>query len=172
MILTLVSPDNPILSKKVENFNFKNPPTDPNQLARDLYETLMNTSYIGLSAPQVGLPYRAFALRTVPGIVCYNPRVVDVSTEQLILDETCLTFKHLSLPIKRPKMIKVRYAEPNGQVKTETYTGLTARYFLHELDHLDGILYTSKAKKFHLERAQRKQTHLNRETKRKSKELA
>lgn len=171
MILKHVKPDSPILKQKTDPFNFSSPPTDPIQLAKDLYETLMNTKYIGLSAPQVGLPFRVFALRTTPGIVCFNPRIVDTSSEELLLDEMCMTFAHLAVPVKRPKKIKVRYFEPNGNVKTETFDGMTARYFLHELDHLDGILYTERANKMHVERAMRKQKLLMRQLKRESKDI-
>lgn len=171
MILKHVKPDSPILKQKTDPFSFSNPPTDPIQLAKDLYETLMNTKYIGLSAPQVGMPFRVFALRTTPGIVCFNPRIVDTSSEELLLDEMCMTFAHLAVPVKRPKKIKVRYFEPNGNVKTETFDGMTARYFLHELDHLDGILYTERANKMHVERAMRKQKILMRQLKRESKDV-
>lgn len=166
MILKHVKPDSEILKQKTENFNFIEPPVDPIQLAKDLYETLMSTKYLGLAAPQVGLPYRVFALRTQPGIVCFNPRVVDESTEELVLDEMCMSFLHLAVPVKRPKKIKVRYFEPNGVVKTETFDGMTARYFLHELDHLNGILYTERANKIHVERAMRKKKQLDRQMKR------
>lgn len=171
MILKHVSPDSPVLKQPTELFNFREPPTDPIQLAKDLYETLMETKYLGLSAPQVGLPYRVFALRTVPGIVCFNPRVVDRSSEEIILDEMSMTFAHLAVPVKRPKKIKVRYFEPNGNVKTETFDGMTARYFLHQLDNLDGIVYTERANKVHLERAMRKKKKLDREAKRNQKEI-
>lgn len=168
MILELVKNDNPILKQKVELFNFGNPLIDPTELSVNLYETLMSSNYIGLAAPQVGLPYRAFALRTQPGIVCFNPRIVDVSEETVTMEEVCLSFPALTLPVKRPKKIKVRYAEPNSIVKTATFDGMTARYFLHELDHLDGVLYTEKANKFHLDRALRKQTQTLRQAKAKN----
>ena len=170
MIFKHVKPDSPILNQVTEQFNFSNPPTDPIQLAKDLYETLMSTKYLGLSAPQVGLPYRVFALRAQPGIVCFNPRIVDTSSEELLLDEMCMSFAHLTVPIRRPKKIKVRYVEPNGNVKTETFDGLTARYFLHELDHLNGILYTQKANKMHVERAMRKKIQTERRLKRDQKD--
>jgi len=166
MILKCVGSYSPVLRQKAEIFNYAKPQVDPIQLAKDLYETLMSTNYLGLSAPQVGMPIRVFALRTNPGIVCFNPRVVDISTEEIILDEMCMSFLHLAVPIKRPKKIKVRYFEPNGNVKTETYDGMTARYFLHELDHLDGILYTEKANKIHVERAMRKKKQMDRQAKR------
>jgi len=165
MILELIKNDNPILKQKIDLFDFGNPPIDPTELSINLYETLMSSNYVGLSAPQAGLPYRAFALRTQPGIVCFNPRIVDVSAETVLLDEVCLSFPALTLPIKRPKRIKVRYAEPNSIIKTATFDGMTARYFLHELDHLDGILYTNKTNKFHLDRALRKQTQTLRQAK-------
>ena len=165
MILKFVKNDSPILKQRVDLFDFSNPLIDPTELSVNLYETLMSSNYVGLAAPQVGLPYRAFALRTQPGIVCFNPRIVDVSEEMVLLDEVCLSFPALTLPIKRPKKIKVRYAEPNSIIKTATFDGMTARYFLHELDHLNGMLYTSKANKFHLDRALRKQTQTLRQAK-------
>lgn len=168
MILQNIEADNPLLRQKTEMFNFADPPTDPIELAKTLYETLMASKFIGLAAPQVGLPYRAFALRSHPGIVCFNPRIVDVSSETLLLDEVCMTFPQLAVPVKRPKKIKVRYSEPSGETKTAVFEGMTARYFMHELDHLDGKLYTDDANKFHLDRAKRKQKILQRQVKAKS----
>jgi peptide deformylase len=170
MILKLISHNNPVLRTKCDIFNYAVPQVDPIELSKNLYETLMSTKYLGLSAPQVGLPLRVFALRTTPGIVCFNPRVVDRSEEVILLDEMCMSFEHLAVPIKRPKKIKVRYFEPNGNVKTEVFDGLTARYFLHELDHLDGILYTQHANKMHLERAMRKKKLIDRQSKRDQKD--
>jgi peptide deformylase len=165
MILKYIESDNPLLRQKTEMFNFADPPIDPSELARNLYETLMSSKFIGLAAPQVGLPYRAFALRTQPGIVCFNPRIVDVSSETLLLDEVCVSFPQLAIPVKRPKKIKVRYSEPSGETKTVVFEGMTARYFMHELDHLEGKLYTDNANKFHLDRAKRKQKILQRQIK-------
>lgn len=166
MILKLVPQDSPILRLTSEIFNYARPQMDAVELATNLYETLMSTKYLGLSAPQAGIQLRVFALRTSPGIVCFNPRIVDRSEEEIILDEMCMSFEHLAVPIKRPKRIKVRYFEPNGNVKTETFDGMTSRYFMHELDHLDGILYTQRANKMHVERALRKKKVLDRQAKR------
>lgn len=171
MILKLVSSNSPILRRSSEIFNYAVPQCDAIELAKNLYETLMSTKYLGLSAPQVGIPCRVFALRTVPGIVCFNPKVVDTSTEEIILDEMCMSYPHLAVPIKRPKKIKVRYFEPNGNVKTEVFEGMTARYFLHELDHLEGMVYTDRANKMHLERALRKKKSLDRQFKRNQKDV-
>ena len=171
MIFKHVKPDDKILTQNTEPFSFANPPTDPIALATNLYETLMATDYLGLSAPQVGLPYRVFALRTTPGIVCFNPRIVDRSTEELTLDEMSMTHKHLIVPVKRPKKIKVRFTLPNGEVKTEVFDGMTARYFMHHLDYLDGVVYTQRANKLHYQRALRKKKILDRQNKREQKDI-
>ncbi len=152
-------------------FSFSDPPIDPIELAKDLYETLMETKYLGLSAPQVGLPYRVFALRTTPGIVCFNPKIVDRSNEELLLDEMSMTHEHLIVPVKRPKKIKVRFTLPNGEVKTEVFDGMTARYFMHHLDYLDGVVYTQRANKLHYQRALRKKKILDRQNKREQKDI-
>lgn len=162
MILKLVEQDHPALHTTTETFDFGSPPTDPIQLAKDLYETMVENKGLGLAAPQVGLPYRAFALYAVPGIVCFNPRIVDVSNETILLEEGCLTIPHLFLKVKRPRKIKVRYTEPNQNIVTKILDGMTARCFLHELDHLNGLMYTKRANKIHLERALRKKKELDR----------
>lgn len=166
MILELVPHDSEVLSTKTEAFDFANPPTDPIQLAKDLYETMLSNKGLGLAAPQVGLPYRAFAMAASPGIVCFNPRVVDQTSEEVLLEEGCLSYPNLFLKIKRPKTIKVRYVEPNGNPVTKTLTGMTARCFLHELDHLNGLNYTRRASRVHLERAKRQKKELDRMIKR------
>lgn len=166
MILHLVEQDDPSLQTPSKSFDFSNPPTDPIELAKNLYETMLHHKGLGLAAPQVGIGYRVFAMASNPGIVCFNPRLIDTSEEHIVLDEGCLTFPNLFVKMRRPRRIKVRYTEPNGNVVTQVFEGMTARCFLHELDHLDGILYTLKANKIHLDRARREQKKLNRLVKR------
>lgn len=166
MIFDLVDPSHPALSQQIQPFDFASPPTDPIQFAKDLYETMMHHNGLGLAANQCGFPYRAFALKANPGIVCFNPRIVDETTEQLYLDEGCLTFPYLVLKVKRPKNIKVRYIEPNGNVVTQKFIGMTARVFLHEYDHLQGINFKHKANPIHLERGLRQQKIIQRQQKR------
>jgi peptide deformylase len=165
MIRNLVDYKDPILKEATPTFDFQNPPTDPIELAHDLAQTLIQNNGIGLAAPQIGLPYRAFAMMGEKIIVCFNPKIVDTSTEQLYLEEGCLSFPEFILKVKRPKKIKVRYTEPNGNVETKVFDGMTARVFQHELDHLDGIVYTGKANKIHLEQARKAKKKLQRSIK-------
>lgn len=162
MILNLVHHDHPVLKTVTESFDFVQPPTDPIQLAKDLYETMVENKGLGLAAPQVGLPYRVFSLYSVPGIVCFNPRIVDFSHETIVLEEGCLSFTHLFIKVKRPRRIKVRYQEPNGTPQTRVLDGMTARCFMHELDHVNGITFLQRANKIHIERAYRKKKEIDR----------
>ena len=154
MILSLVKSDDPILREEMPLFDFANPPCDPIELAKNLTETMLANNGLGLSANQVGLRYRVFAISCNPVYVCFNPRIVDQTNSNVILmDEGCLSFPNLFLKIKRPRTIKVRFTKPNGDTETIKFDGITARCFLHELDHLNGIVFTSKANSYHLEKA-------------------
>jgi len=169
MIYSLVSCDNKILHTPTEDFNFNDPPTDPVQLVNDMIETMANNKGMGLAAPQIGLPYRVFVLWSKETLACFNPKIIDSTSEEVILEEGCLSYPFLFVKIKRPKSIKVRFADPFGIIRTEKFTGMTARCFLHELDHLNGIDYTKRATQFHLASAYRRQKMLSRQIKRAEK---
>jgi peptide deformylase len=155
MIATILDRTNPILREVMPTFDFKNPVIDPIQLYTDLAETMREYDGMGLSANQIGVRTRAFVMRAEEIIGVFNPRVVDASTETVILEEGCLSYANLFVKIKRPKSIKVRFTTPDGETATKTFTGMTARVFLHELDHLDGIAHTSRANTYHLEQARK-----------------
>lgn len=145
VVHALVKDTDPILSQVMPKFDFDNPVVDPIQLAYDLVESMRHHKGIGLSANQIGLPYRVFAMEAVPALVCFNPKLIDVSSEEILLEEGCLSFPGLGIKIKRPRHIKVRYAEPSGEIMTRKFTGMAARCFLHELDHMDGTKYIDRA---------------------------
>jgi peptide deformylase len=152
----LVPADDPILREEQTVFDFQSPPTDPIELAHELVQHMMYYDGMGLAAPQLGLPYRVFAVRAKPNLVIFNPEVVDFTDEEIKLEEGCLTFPNLFMKVKRPKSIKVRYDEPNGSVQTKVFTGMTARIFLHEMDHLDGILFIDRVSDLTLKMAKKK----------------
>ena len=155
--MKLVNQNDPILTTPCEFFDFANPPINPFDLAKDLVKTLYDNNGIGLSANQVGIPYRVFAMRGVPeNFVCFNPKLVQPSEMEIILEEGCLTYPGLLVKIKRPQHIRVRFTTPNGETLTKQFTGMTARIFQHELDHLDGIIFYNKANRYHRDQALRK----------------
>jgi len=155
MIHDLMDKNHSILKTELDKFDFQNPPTDPIQLAHDLAETMLAKGGIGISANQIGLPYRVFAMMAEKIIVCFNPILLSASDEQIVLEEGCLSYPNLFVKIKRPQEIRVRYTEPNGNIITEKFSGMTARVFQHELDHLNGIVYTKRANLIHLEQAKK-----------------
>lgn len=155
MIHTLVPSNSPILKQKMEEFDFSNPPTDPVQLAHDLAETMLDNNGLGISANQMGLPYRVFAIKAEKIIVCFNPKIVDYSEETIYLEEGCLSYPDLYIKVKRPRTIKMRYTEPNGNTLTTVFSGLTARVALHEFDHMEGITYLQRANRFHVDQAKK-----------------
>lgn len=165
MIYDLVPDNHPILKQKMEPFDFANPPVDPLELVSDLAETMLSHNGIGISANQCGLPYRVFVIKGIELIPCFNPRIIDTSEDQLVLEEGCLSFPNLFVKVKRPQVIKVRYTLPNGETVTEKYQDLTARVFQHELDHLDGICHLSRANRIHLEQAKKLKKKLDRKQK-------
>ncbi len=125
---------------------------------------MMELNGLGISANQLGLPYRVFVMRTAPELtICFNPRLVDASTEQVVLlEEGCLSYPGLHVKIKRPAHIKVRYQTVTGDTVTDKFTGLTARVFLHELDHMNGVDFISRAGPMAKDLAMRKWKKLQR----------
>jgi peptide deformylase len=155
--MKLVRDDDPILTRECDNFDFSNPPFDPVEFAQELVKHMYEWNAIGLAANQVGVPYRVFAMRGAPeNFVCYNPRVVQPSDQTIVLEEGCLSYPGLFVKIKRPQHVRVRFSLPNGDVRTETFTGMSARTFQHELDHVDGIRFYDRANRYHRDQAFKK----------------
>ena len=101
---------------------------------------------IGLSANQCGFEYRVFVMGAGEEYVAYfNPKILSSSGEKH-MEEGCLSFPFLNLHITRPETVEVEYQDYNGEKRTKTFNGISARCFLHELDHMNGIVYTSRVK--------------------------
>jgi peptide deformylase len=155
--MKLVNNTDPILKQACEKFDFSNVPFEPIEFAKNLVKTMYENNGIGLAANQVGVPYRVFAMRSSPeNFVCFNPRIVQPSEEEIILEEASISYPKLLVKIKRPRHVRVRFQTPNGDTRTETFTGLTARMYQHLVDQLDGLVYYNKANKYHRDLAFKK----------------
>lgn len=152
----LIDADSEILREELDTFSFVEPPVDPIEFAHVLTKHMLHYGGIGLAANQLGLPYRVFAIKSDPIMVCYNPVLVDATTNEIALEEGCLTFPDLIFKVKRPESIKMRYQQPNGEIVTNMYTGMTARVMQHELDHLDGVLFIDRVSNLVLDMARKK----------------
>lgn len=134
---------------------------DMQELLADLADTLKYASDpegVGLSLPQIGHNLRGFATYLEKKIRIYvNPEILDQS-EDLILGGTqerpvlegCLSIPHLYGPVPRPKNIKIKALNEKGEEITKTLSSFPARVFMHEYDHLEGILFTDYTKKHNL----------------------
>lgn len=151
--MNLVKYPDPILTTPCEKFDFANPPLDPNKLVKDLLEFMIENNSIGLSANQVGIPYRVFVTRGDPNFAIFNPKIVSVGNELTFLDEGCLSFPGVTCKIKRYNEVRLRFQMPSGIVTTKVFNGLTAKVIQHEMDHLDGILFYNRANKYHRDKA-------------------
>ena len=152
----LVDPSWPVMNRPTTEFDFANPPTNPDEFASTLVETCKKNNGLGLSANQCGYPYRVFVMGSGDDyIACFNP--VLVSTEgEAHMPEGCLSFPLLNLNITRPRTINVEYQDWTGTKHTAKFDGMTARIFVHELDHMNGIVYTSRAKPLALKSGMKK----------------
>lgn len=153
-IYPLVDKFSDILSVETPDFNFANPTIDPKFLAVSLLRTMMKHGGVGLAAPQVGLIHRCFVMGAANGngYACFNPKII-LSAGETAFEEGCLTFKGLYLNIKRPEQIDVEYQDMTGVTHQATFDGLTSRTFQHELDHLNGVVYTSLVDRYTLDKA-------------------
>jgi peptide deformylase len=155
--MNLVMGNDPILTKMCNEVSFTNPPFDIIDFSKQLVKYMYDSNGIGLAANQVGVPYRIFAMRGAPeNFVCINPKIIMPGTEEVVLEEGCLSYPGLLVKIKRPQHIRVRFNTPNGDVLTKQFTGMTARIFQHELDHLNGVVFYNKANRFHRDQAMKK----------------
>ena len=155
-VFDLVAEDAEILRRKLAEFDFSNPPVNPNEFASTLVETCKKNQGLGLSANQCGFPHRVFVMGANDDYVAFfNPKVVE-STGEAHMIEGCLSFPLLGLRITRPQEIVVEYQDFLGAKHTTKLNGISARCFLHELDHMNGIVYTDRAKPLALKSGQDK----------------
>ena len=123
--------------------------TEIEQLVDDMTATMYAAPGIGLAAPQIGVPLRVFVIDLTIGqksgslIVMINPEFVERDGMQLE-QEGCLSVPGFEATVVRPARVVVRGLDRSGQEQTVEGTGLLARAFQHEMDHLEGILFVDR----------------------------
>lgn len=136
-ILTDKEPALHKVCKKVEKFDWR-----LHKLLDDMRETLIDSNGVGLAAPQVGILRRVVLVDTGEEILeLVNPELLETDGEQ-VGAEGCLSVPGKYGLVKRPFYAKVRAQDRFGEWYEAEGEEITARCFCHELDHLDGILYT------------------------------
>ncbi len=139
----IVKYGDPVLRKKsrvVEKFDSK-----LSDLIDDMIQTMNNAEGVGLAAVQVGILKRVVIVDVGEGpIELVNPEIIEESNEKQITPEGCLSLPGQSGNTVRPMTVKVKAQDRNGKWYIHKGTGLKAKAFCHEIDHLDGILYIDK----------------------------
>ena len=165
--MKLITSPNSVLKTKAVEWDF-NTDTDAAALEVDMVKLMIAANGIGLAANQVGILKRVFAIRLEDQVpfCMFNPKVITVSKELQTGNEGCLSFPDLWLDINRPQTVEAEYFDRQGKECKITLTGIDARCFLHELDHLDGVCFTDKISQLKLAMAIKKQRKRNGRTKR------
>ena len=139
----VVQTGDPVLRQKcteVKNFN-----KELCDLLDDMKVTVRAEQGAGLAAPQVGVPLRVVVIDVGEGYFeLVNPVIISTKGEQTGA-EGCLSVKGKQGTVTRPNKVKAEYRDRKGKKHKFTADGFFARAVCHELDHLDGILYTDKA---------------------------
>ena len=166
MIYKLLPPNDPRVLSGIAEFNIdifkEDEKIELKEFVDNMFETMKKYGGIGLSANQVGKPYRMFVMGDLPNIskgkkwVCINPKITNVTQDLIRYKEGCLTFPFLFLDIERPQDISVEYLDENLEKKEEHMTGIVARCFQHEFDHMQGIVFTEHVSKLKLDMAMKK----------------
>lgn len=114
-------------------------------LAAGMIESMTVANGIGISGNQVGVLKRIIVvLVNEEPKVMVNPEIVFISDEVCKIEEGCLSFPGQYYEIERPEKVTVKYRDLSGHPVLETYGGLVARCILHELDHLDGVVFLKR----------------------------
>ena len=167
--MDLLPEDHPVLHQEPLTWIFDPPQADPKFMYTIMLENMVYHHGLGLSANQIGMPVKVFAMRVDESdntIVCFNPEILEESEEMVMMSEGCLSYPFLYLKKRRPKELSVRYQNVDGDF-IDTYFGeLAARVFHHEMDHMKGKTFLDGVSKISLQLARKKQKVLLKKNKR------
>ena len=158
MIIELIGENDPYLREVPEEYTFeKSMEYEPEELKNILIENMKHYDGYGLSANQLGIPYKVFALiKDGDPIICFNPEVKEYSEETNYVKEGCLTFPGLWFAVERASGVSVMYYDENGEGKYGIFGGLSARIFQHEMEHMEGELFTDNISDLKLSMARKR----------------
>ena len=144
-IKELVDPEHQLFHHRIQSCSYN---LDRHHLSRVLIDNMIHHEGIGISANQIGIWERAFAmvrdLENNEVMVCFNPRIVKSYSEEVEMEEGCLSYPELFLKIKRPDKIVVKYEDEDKKTHKMKLEGLASRVFQHEYDHMEGIDFTQR----------------------------
>lgn len=121
---------------------------DVGELIRNLVESVLEAEGLGLAAPQIGVPRRVIVVMEPTGddktyLALINPEIVSACGEETA-EEGCLSIPGICEKVSRPQSVVVSGLNESGERVTLEATGMMARAFCHEIDHLDGVMFVDK----------------------------
>ena len=144
-IKDLVEPEHQLFHHRINSCSYN---LDRHHLSRVLIDNMIHHNGIGISANQIGIWERAFAMvkdiENNEVMVCFTPRIIKSYSEEVEMEEGCLSYPDLFLKIKRPDKIVVKYEDENKKTHKIKLEGLASRVFQHEYDHMEGIDFTQR----------------------------
>ena len=120
------------------------------KLARQMLQTMYTEDGIGLAAPQVGVNKQILVVdhqpdeAANPPLIMINPVITGASQELCVVQEGCLSIPNVFLDVVRSKVIEVSFKDEHGKLHKMTADGLLARVILHEIDHLNGVMFVDR----------------------------
>ena len=160
--LSLFDENHPMLLQRIPEYDVTRLPNPVlGKLIKRLKMTMKLHGGIGLSANQCGIFERVFVLGANDAIwACINPKIINASPDLIRDKEGCLSFPGLALGVERHSWVEAEFINEECKVVQMRFEGLTARCFQHELDHMNGIKFTSKVKPLALQMAKKQQQKL------------
>jgi len=165
--MQLIQSPNSFLTRKVKPFDFNE--LDAKQISGEMCQIMMAKNGLGLAANQVELDAQIFVMRPVENeavtkpFAVINPVIVRVDSDTILGKEGCLSHLGLLLNIRRPKTLVAKFLDIDAKECILEFSGIDARCFLHEYDHLQGIEFTDRVSKLKLDMAKKKQKKLIKE---------
>ena len=156
--LRLYGENHPMLSVPIPEYTEAIPNPSMKNLVARLKLTMKLYGGVGLSANQCGIFQRVFIIGTEHfQIACINPKVIAQSEEISTDNEGCLSFPAMYLKVDRPTWVDAEFYDETGALKQIRMEGLTARCFLHELDHMNGVKFVDHAGPLAVQMARQRQ---------------
>lgn len=148
MILRITKHGEPVLKKPAAAVDLEAVRKDLPKLLRNMWATMYAARGVGLAAPQIGLSLRLAVIDVKPEgkserLVLLNPEIVS-KEGALMEEEGCLSVPGLYAKVKRFARVRIKALDARGRIWERTGTGLLARAFQHETDHLDGKLFLDR----------------------------
>ena len=161
--MNLIYYPNKFLDKQVKVFDIENPPVDPKELKDNMLDIMLSNNGIGLAANQVEFDGQVFVMgdKESNSTICINPQILQHTEETQMDMEGCLSFPGMYVKVTRPKEILAEWYDENLEKQTVKIEGYSAKCFLHEWDHLQGVTFKDRVSKLKWDMATKKARKYN-----------